>query len=187
MRAKTGTTGPVAIGTDIDPVPVTGLAANFSPIPRIAPPPLGSTIDGAVIDDGRSVCSVGGGLRIMFDSIHVKVCPDGRLPLVGHRGVTRGGLLGYPHAYPTTSSTSSTSPACKFPPLWAGHFQAPLGRRVCGYDFNPQSGHILFAGMQAAKLGAGGKDHRVRSNGGRRGQRRRQNNVVISRIRTACQ
>src|SRR4249920_4210989 len=33
--------GLVAIGTDIEPVPVTGFAANFSPIPRIAPPPLG--------------------------------------------------------------------------------------------------------------------------------------------------
>ena len=29
-------------GTASEPVPVTGLAANFSPIPRIAPPPLGS-------------------------------------------------------------------------------------------------------------------------------------------------
>jgi len=28
----------------IDPVPVTGLVANFSPIPFIAPPPLGSEI-----------------------------------------------------------------------------------------------------------------------------------------------
>src|SRR5262245_53181597 len=41
--------GLVAIGTVIDPVPVTGFAANFSPIPRIAPPPLGSDIDGAEI------------------------------------------------------------------------------------------------------------------------------------------
>jgi hypothetical protein len=30
---------------DIEPVPVTGLAANFSPIPRMAPPPLGNWID----------------------------------------------------------------------------------------------------------------------------------------------
>jgi hypothetical protein len=28
-------------------VPVTGLAANFSPMPRMAPPPLGSDIEGA--------------------------------------------------------------------------------------------------------------------------------------------
>ena len=34
------------MGTERDPVPVTGLAANFSPIPRIAPPPLGSDIGG---------------------------------------------------------------------------------------------------------------------------------------------
>ena len=35
------------MGTDIEPVPVTGLAANFSPMPRIAPPPLGREIEGA--------------------------------------------------------------------------------------------------------------------------------------------
>jgi hypothetical protein len=35
------------MGTDIEPVPVTGLAANFSPMPRTAPPPFGSEIDGA--------------------------------------------------------------------------------------------------------------------------------------------
>jgi hypothetical protein len=34
------------MGTVIDPVPVTGLAANFSPIPLIAPPPLGRDIAG---------------------------------------------------------------------------------------------------------------------------------------------
>jgi hypothetical protein len=38
--------GLVAIGTDIAPVPVAGPAENFSPIPRIAPPPLGNEIDG---------------------------------------------------------------------------------------------------------------------------------------------
>src|SRR5215467_6882744 len=30
------------MGTLSDPVPVTGLVENFSPMPRIAPPPLGS-------------------------------------------------------------------------------------------------------------------------------------------------
>ena len=30
------------MGTVIDPVPVAGLAANFSPMPRIAPPPFGN-------------------------------------------------------------------------------------------------------------------------------------------------
>lgn len=39
--------GDVAMGTDIEPVPVTGLAANFSPIPRMAPPPLGREMVGA--------------------------------------------------------------------------------------------------------------------------------------------
>src|SRR5215207_9410800 len=34
------------MGTLSDPVPVTGLAENFSPIPRIAPPPLGSDMGG---------------------------------------------------------------------------------------------------------------------------------------------
>jgi hypothetical protein len=38
--------GLVGIGTDIEPVPVAGSAVNVSPIPRIAPPPLGSEIDG---------------------------------------------------------------------------------------------------------------------------------------------
>src|SRR5712691_5850092 len=33
--------GLVAMGTDIEPVPLTGLAANFSPMPRMAPPPFG--------------------------------------------------------------------------------------------------------------------------------------------------
>jgi hypothetical protein len=37
----------VAIGTVIEPVPVTGFAANFSPMPRIAPPPFGNWMDGA--------------------------------------------------------------------------------------------------------------------------------------------
>ena len=43
------------MGTDIEPVPVTGLAANFSPMPRMAPPPLGRLIDGATVrNDGAS-------------------------------------------------------------------------------------------------------------------------------------
>jgi hypothetical protein len=36
----------VAIGTDIDPVPVAEFTPNFSPIPRMAPPPVGREIDG---------------------------------------------------------------------------------------------------------------------------------------------
>src|SRR5687768_9450315 len=35
----------------METVPVTGFAANFSPIPRIAPPPLGREIAGAEKDD----------------------------------------------------------------------------------------------------------------------------------------
>ena len=38
-------------GTLSEPVPVAMLVPNFSPIPRIAPPPLGSEIDGAAMDD----------------------------------------------------------------------------------------------------------------------------------------
>src|SRR5258706_13125925 len=41
--------GLVASGTDMDPVPVTGLAANFSPMPLIAPPPLGNEIAGGAV------------------------------------------------------------------------------------------------------------------------------------------
>src|SRR5690349_14776734 len=40
--------GPVAMGTLNEPVPVAGLAANFSPMPRIAPPPLGRDNEGAL-------------------------------------------------------------------------------------------------------------------------------------------
>jgi hypothetical protein len=32
----------------MDPVPVTGFAENFSPIPRIAPPPFGRDMDGTL-------------------------------------------------------------------------------------------------------------------------------------------
>src|SRR6266849_6102102 len=42
--------GLVAIGTVREPVPVTGFAANFSPIPRIAPPPFGREIGGRLGD-----------------------------------------------------------------------------------------------------------------------------------------
>jgi len=37
----------VAIGTVSDAVPLTGLAPNFSPMPRMAPPPWGRATDGA--------------------------------------------------------------------------------------------------------------------------------------------
>ena len=40
------------MGTFIDPMPVTGLAANFSPIPRIAPPPFGRLSAGAAAIPG---------------------------------------------------------------------------------------------------------------------------------------
>ena len=40
--------GLIASGTVMEPVPVTGLAANFSPMPRMAPPPLDSDKLGAL-------------------------------------------------------------------------------------------------------------------------------------------
>src|ERR1041385_4848114 len=36
------------MGTVSDPVPVTAFVVNFSPMPRMAPPPLGNVICGAV-------------------------------------------------------------------------------------------------------------------------------------------
>ncbi len=36
------------MGTLNEPVPVTGLAANFSPMPWMAPPPLGNEMDGTM-------------------------------------------------------------------------------------------------------------------------------------------
>ena len=45
--------GLVAMGTDTEPVPLTGLAANFSPMPRMAPPPLGSSTRGDAIANER--------------------------------------------------------------------------------------------------------------------------------------
>src|SRR5271155_1234003 len=42
------------MGTVSDPVPVAGLAANFSPIPRIAPPPLGRLSCGGATANCRS-------------------------------------------------------------------------------------------------------------------------------------
>src|SRR5262249_28451572 len=47
-----------ASGTLRDPVPVTGLTANFSPIPRTAPPPLGRDTDGSGLSESTDVgCS----------------------------------------------------------------------------------------------------------------------------------
>src|SRR5437763_5898186 len=51
--------GLVAIGTVIEPVPVTGLAANFSPMPRMAPPPFGNESDGKGVlpESVEAVCA----------------------------------------------------------------------------------------------------------------------------------
>jgi hypothetical protein len=50
----------VGIGTVIEPEPVTVLAANFSSTPRIAPPPFGNEICGALI---RNLSSEGAAAR----------------------------------------------------------------------------------------------------------------------------
>jgi hypothetical protein len=47
------------MGTASEPVPVTAFAVNFSPIPRIAPPPFGSEICGTVKADDSSFCPFG--------------------------------------------------------------------------------------------------------------------------------
>ncbi len=60
------------IGTVIEPVPVTELAANFSPIPRTAPPPLGSSRFGAAT---VNVASPRGGA----DELTPDPMPDGAL------------------------------------------------------------------------------------------------------------
>src|SRR3990170_316369 len=62
--------GLAATGTDMEPVPVTGLAANFSPMPRMAPPPLGREITGNCMpwgepEGGNFSPEVGPGLMTM--------------------------------------------------------------------------------------------------------------------------
>jgi hypothetical protein len=58
------------MGTLIEPVPVTGLAANFSPMPRMAPPPLGREMDGAASFCPPSGCFVAlSGEIMMFTSL----------------------------------------------------------------------------------------------------------------------
>jgi hypothetical protein len=39
------------MGIVIEPVPVAGFAANFSPMPRIAPPPFERLIEGGEFDE----------------------------------------------------------------------------------------------------------------------------------------
>ena len=47
--------GLVGMGTLSEPVPVTGLAVNFSSMPRMAPPPLGRLICGATNGEAAAV------------------------------------------------------------------------------------------------------------------------------------
>src|SRR5215211_1898003 len=53
-----GRPGLVASGTLSDPVPVAGLTPNFSPMPRIAPPPLGKETLGSGVALLASVVEV---------------------------------------------------------------------------------------------------------------------------------
>ena len=48
----------------MEPVPVTGLAANFSPIPLIAPPPFGTLSWGAEVPNGGSAAWLESGLLV---------------------------------------------------------------------------------------------------------------------------
>jgi hypothetical protein len=51
-------------GTVIDPVPVTEFTENFSPMARIAPPPLGSEIGGVDSSRDQRMVSVPGPPRV---------------------------------------------------------------------------------------------------------------------------
>lgn len=51
----------------MDPVPVAGLTENFSPIPRMAPPPLGTEMEGGV--NGPSLCSESPVLEMEADGL----------------------------------------------------------------------------------------------------------------------
>src|SRR5437588_7148875 len=66
----------------MDPVPVTGLAANFSPMPRMAPPPLGRDIEGgepgafpvgAFVSLSESCVCAREGNGVPRDSIHASL------------------------------------------------------------------------------------------------------------------
>ena len=69
------------MGTVIDPVPVTGLAANFSPMPRMAPPPLGRIIAG-----GEEVPFGGSPFAFPPDS-------DGLWPIIAWFSIARSAVL----------------------------------------------------------------------------------------------
>ena len=51
-----------------EPVPVIGLAANFSPMPRIAPPPLGTDIAGIIEDFLITICLITGTIHVILKS-----------------------------------------------------------------------------------------------------------------------
>src|SRR6266849_5224849 len=57
------------IGIVIDPVPVTGFAENFSPIPRIAPPPFGRPTWGALTANDGAFASLAVMLMELFPSL----------------------------------------------------------------------------------------------------------------------
>ena len=79
--------GLVAIGTDMEPVPVTGLAANFSPIPRMAPPPLGREMVGAEIwfvAEAESVPLPFGPLSSATDASTKDLLRGRQTDLIGH-------------------------------------------------------------------------------------------------------
>jgi hypothetical protein len=78
------------MGTVIEPVPVTGLAANFSPIPRMAPPPLGSEMEGAFEASLSSVTSLVTGSLVGFiciNSHQIGLDQVGRMPSLNRPSV----------------------------------------------------------------------------------------------------
>ena len=90
--------GLVAMGTVIEPVPVTGLAANFSPIPRMAPPPLGNEIVG-----GATCCAPLARTSFRASSprsgIDIALLEQALIFLSKRSGTTRTNCLGYGLAF----------------------------------------------------------------------------------------
>src|SRR5215204_3511563 len=97
------------MGTLIEPVPVTGLAENFSPMPRMAPPPLGSDIAGddwalPTAPTPAPSCPCPGS---------PSVCSLRRWGLVSDRSAPNKKLfLGSIHGFQATSSSFSRAPWC---------------------------------------------------------------------------
>src|SRR5689334_2233175 len=83
-------------GTDSEAVPLAGLVSNFSPRPRIAPPPFGSDRDGGFGWVGPAEA----GVLVEADgwpAVGVAVRPVPRSATSGRRSVVTGHPDGSPH------------------------------------------------------------------------------------------